>query len=74
MAISYTFNGSTSAQPAPGGIFTVAAMQPPLEIIATSLAMSDVGVYVFTVPVTDGHLSVSDTFILEITNTPPAII
>ena len=74
MALSYTFNSSASALPAPGGIFTFPAPQTSLEIIATSLDLADVGVYVLTIPVTDGDLSVSDTFTLEITNTPPAII
>lgn len=71
MALSYTFNGSTSPRQAPGGIFTLFTPQPPLEIIATSLALEDVGVYVFTIPVTDDQLSVTDTFTLEITNTAP---
>jgi hypothetical protein len=74
MAISYIFNNSTSSSRVPGAIFTIAATQPPLEIIATSLALADVGLYVFTIPVTDGQLSVSNTFTLNITNTPPEMI
>ena len=73
-ALSYTFNSSTSALPVLGGIFTLPAPQTSLEIIATSIALSNVGVYVFTIPVTDGDLAVSETFSLEITNTPPSII
>jgi hypothetical protein len=74
MAISYIFNNSTSSSQVPGGIFTIAATQPPLEIIATSKALADVGLYVFTIPVTDGQLSVSNTFTLNITNTHPEMI
>lgn len=74
MKLSYIFNSSTSSSQVPDGIFTVAASQPPLEIIATSLALADVGLYVFTIRVTDGDLSVSNTFTLEITNTPPGMI
>lgn len=72
MSVSYTFSGNSgTTQTIPSGIFTFDSS--PLKIKADSTSFSDVGLYTFTVTVTDGLSPITSTFTLNVTNEPPIL-
>jgi hypothetical protein len=70
LTATYSRNGK-AIKTVPAEIFTFSS---PFVIEVTSTGIADVGTYVFTVVVTDGLASLTDTFTLAITNEDPVLL
>ena len=67
---TYSRNGK-AIKTVPAEIFTFSS---PFVILVTSTGIADVSAYVFTILVTDGLASLTDTFTLAITNEDPVLL
>jgi hypothetical protein len=67
MTATYSFNGG-AATAIPGGIFSVPS---PFVVNANPTSPTQVGTYTISVTVSDSALSITNTFIVTVANTPP---
>jgi hypothetical protein len=71
LTATYSRVGDAGLKILPIGIFT---LPYPFVIWVNSTGIEDVGSYFFTLEVTDGLVTLTDTFTLDITNQDPVLL